>query len=82
MEQTGSDVSKSRGLKIKAKREPVFKSVSTHFQAWIPVTFTTANWLTQQTVRVEVNEDGKFLAKESTSYQCIIRHTIDTQDAI
>ena len=46
------------------------------------VTFTTVNWLTQQTVRVEVNEDGKFLAKESTSYQCNIRHTIDTQDAI
>ena len=45
-------------------------------------TFTTANWMTQQIVRIEVNIDGKFLAKESTSYQCNIRHTVDTQDSI
>ena len=46
------------------------------------VSFTTANWDAFQTMQISTVQDNAFFAKGSTSYQCNIKHEVDTDDTI
>ena len=46
----------------------------------MPNAFTSATYNTPQNIRILVNDDFKFYAKESVSYICEIQHRIESQD--